>query len=162
MTLDLVDATFDLQYLALNVGGDITVGGDAITDESVTLTVDNQITVSKEPQDFAGHGTIGWFTVAGQNAWQKITFTGKTAQLPDITAGTTVCVRYNAQFNNMRQFTVPSAIIPAECYAILTAPLFSADSENLTASSKVADLVVEIPRFLLNGSQEFSDLCCAC
>lgn len=56
----------------------------------------------------------------------------------------------------MREFIVPSAIIPAECHAILTAPLFSADSKNFTASSKVADLVIDIPRFMLNGAQSFS------
>lgn len=154
--LNLVDATFDLQYLALNVGGQITVGGDAITDESVIVDVANEITVNGTPVDFGGLGTIGWATRAGQDNWQKIVFDGKTAQFSGVPVGAEVCVRYNAEFDNMREFIVPSTIIPAECHAILTAPLFSADSTNFTASSKVADLVVDIPRFQLSGAQDFT------
>lgn len=154
--LNLVDATFDLQYLALNVGGSVTIGGEAITDESVITTVADEITVSGTPKDFGGVGVIGWMTPAGQDNWQKIEFTGKTAKVSNLPAGTTVCVRYNEAKGNMREFIVPSSIIPAECHAILTASLFSADSKNFTASSKVAELVIDIPRFQLSGAQEFT------
>lgn len=116
----------------------------------------DEITVNGTPVDFSGLGTIGWATKAGANDWQKITFEGQTASIPGLPVGAEVCVRYNSEFDNMREFIVPSSIIPAECHAILTAPLFSADAKNYTASSKVADLVVDIPRFQLNGAQEFS------
>lgn len=57
--LNLVDATFDLQYLALNVGGTVTIGGEAITDESVITTTAGEITVTGTPKDFGGVGVIG-------------------------------------------------------------------------------------------------------
>lgn len=139
--LNLTDATFDLNYLALNVGGHITVGGDAITQESITIGAGGAITITNDPVDFAGNGTIGWVSVAGSSQWEKVTFVGRSATLTGATEGAMACVRYFSYNANMREFIVPSAIIPSEVYAILTAPLFSADSENVSTSSKVADLV---------------------
>ena len=54
MALTLTDALFNMNYLALNVGGTISVGGDAMTTEQVTTTTANKITVTDTPQDFAG------------------------------------------------------------------------------------------------------------
>lgn len=155
--LNLVDALFSLEYLSLNVGGAITIGGSAITEEQVTIVAENTITVTGTPQEFSTFGTVGYYTIAGKDNYQKITFTGKNATVSGLTVGTTVCVKYFNEYANLRQFIVPSTIIPAECYAILTAPLFSAGGEKITASSKIGDLVVEIPRFQLSGAQEFSD-----
>lgn len=140
-SLNLVDATFNLQYLALNVGGDVTVGGEAFATESVTSAVEGQITVSGTPIDFGGMGTIGWYSLAAENNWKLITFTGNTASAPGLPANTPVCVKYNTATDNMSQFVVSADIIPSECYAILTAPLFAADSQNFTTSSKVGELV---------------------
>lgn len=157
MDLNLVDATFSLEYLALNVGGNIIVGGDAITEESVTVTVANQITVKGTPKIWGNMTEIlGWYTIAGQADWKKFVFNGKTGSVSNLPVNTQLCVRYNHTDSALRQFVVPSAIIPSECYAILTAPLFQADQKNFTTSSQVGQLVIEIPRFLLSGTQDLS------
>ena len=57
--LTLTDQLFDLQYLALNVGGTITVGGNAITTEQITTTVADKITVTETPQKFGNVGVLG-------------------------------------------------------------------------------------------------------
>ena len=46
MSATITDALFNLQYLALNVGGNITIGGSSLVTESVTTTVANQITIT--------------------------------------------------------------------------------------------------------------------
>lgn len=157
--LNLVDALFSLEYLALNVGGNITVGGSAITQETVTVTTAGEITVAGNPQPFGNFGVIGYYAQPGQGGtqnWTKITFNGKKATIAGLTTGSTVCVKYVNAYSNMRQFVVPSAIIPAECYAILTAPLFNAGSGDVASSSQVGSVEIEIPRFQLSGAQEFS------
>lgn len=155
--LNLVDALFSLEYLSLNVGGQIIVGGNAITEEQVITSVPNSITVTGTPVVWGNLSDIpGWYTIAGQNDWKRITFTGKTANVSDLAQGTKICVRYNASNDALREFTVPSAIIPSEMYAILEAPLFAADQKSFTTSSQVGKLVIEIPRFILNGAQSFS------
>lgn len=158
MALTLTDALFNLNYLALNVGGTISVGGDIMTTEQITTTVVNKITVSSTPQDFMGLGTIGWYSIAGKDSWTKISFTDSTASVADLAVGTTVCVRYIKTDDTIEQFTVSSAFIPAQCYALLTLPLFKSgtDTGSYSSSSKVGEVQVEIPSFLLGGAQELS------
>jgi hypothetical protein len=159
MSLKMTDSLFSLSYLALNVGGTINVGGDVMTNEQVTTTVANQITVSETPKDFASLGTIGWYSVAGEDNWTKITFSGKVANVTSLPIGSTVCVKYMKEDATMEQFTVSSAFIPSQCYALLTLPLFKAGTDNTTSytsSSKVGDVQIEIPNFILDGAQELS------
>ena len=159
MELSLTDALFSLEYLALNVGGTITASANVITMEQITTTVADTITVSDTPQKFGNVGVIGWYSIAGQDNWTKITFNGKNATVSNLPANTTVCVKYIHADASAEQFTVSSAFIPDQCYAILTLPLFKAtvgSDSGYTSSSKVGEVQVEIPNFLLAGAQELS------
>lgn len=158
MSLNLEDALFSLNYLALNVGGTISVGGDVMKQVQVTTVIANQITVEDTPQPFLDLGTIGWYSIAGKDDWTKITFSGATASVPNLPSGTTVCVKYVSESDTVEQFTVSSAFIPNQCYALLTLPLFKSgtDTQSYSSSSKVGEVQVEIPTFLLSGGQELS------
>ena len=161
MALNMTDALFNLQYLALNVGGTITVGGNAITTEQITTTVADKITVSETPQKFGNVSVLGWFSIAGENSWSKIDFDAetKTATVAGLPVGTTVCVKYVKNDASAEQFIVSSAFIPSQCHAILTLPLFKAGTDSktsFTSSSKVGEVQVEIPNFLLGGAQDLS------
>lgn len=161
MKLKLTDALFNLQYLALTTGSTITMGTDVMTQEQVTLTVANKVTVSQTPQDFAGLGTIGWISESGKDSWSKIEFDAdtKTANV-DFAKGSTVCVKYIKNDASSELFTVNSDFIPSQCYALLTLPLFKAGTENVTtytSSSKVGEVQVEIPNFIVGvEGQELS------
>ena len=159
MELTLTDALFSLEYLALNVGGTITASANVLTMEQITTTVADTITVTDTPQNFGTVGTIGWYSIAGKDEWTKITFDGKNATAPNLPIGTTICVKYIHTDASAEQFTVSSAFIPDQCYAILTLPLFKAtvgSDSSYTSSSKVGEVQVEIPNFLLGGAQELS------
>lgn len=159
MSLTLTDALFSLQYLSLNVGGTISVGGNVMTNDQITTTVENQITVPTTPQSFSTLGTIGWYSTAGSDNWTKITFNGNTATVSGLAVGSIVCVKYIIADATMEQFTVSSAFIPSQCYALLTLPLFKAGTDNTTSytsSSKVGEVQVEIPNFILAGAQDLS------
>ena len=159
MELTLTDALFSLEYLALNVGGTITASANVLTTEQVTTAVADTITVTNTPQTFGSVGTIGWYSIAGKDEWTKITFEGKNATVSNLPEGTTVCVKYVYQDASAEQFVVSSAFIPDQCYAILTLPLFKAtvgSDASYTSSSKVGEVQVEIPNFLLAGAQELS------
>lgn len=58
----------------------------------------------------------------------------------------------------MKQFIIPSNVIPSEIHVVMTYPLFAAttDVQSLSTSSKVGELIVDIPRFQFNGSVELS------
>ena len=154
---NIVDALFDLSYLALNVGGEVTIGGDTLVTESVKVTTANTITVVGTPVAFGNAGTVGWFTIEGEDNWTPITFVGKTATAT-VAANTNICVRYNTQNNALKTFVIPSSVIPSELHVVMTYPLFAAgsDKSSLSTSSQVGELIVDIPRFQFAGNVELS------
>ena len=159
MELTLTDALFSLEYLALNVGGTITASSDVLTMEQVTTSVADTITVTGTPKNFGSLGTIGWYSIAGKDSWSKITFEGQSATISGLAEGTTVCVKYIATDASAEQFVVSSAFIPDQVHAILTLPLFKStqgSDASFTSSSKVGEVQVDIPNFLLAGAQELS------
>ena len=159
MELTLTDALFSLEYLALNVGGTITASADVLTMEPVTVAVADTITVKDTPKAFGNLGTIGWYTIAGKDDWKKITFEGKDATVTGLAEGTSVCVKYIVTDASAEQFVVSSAFIPDQVHAILTLPLFKStqgSDATFTSSSKVGEVQVDIPNFLLAGAQELS------
>ena len=159
MELTLTDALFSLEYLALNVGGTITASSNVFTTEQITTSVADTITVTDTPQAFGSVGTIGWYSIAGKDEWSKITFEGKNATVSSLPVGTTVCVKYIHTDASAEQFVVSSAFIPDQVHAVLTLPLFKAtvgSDASYTSSSKVGEVQVDIPNFLLAGAQELS------
>lgn len=155
---NITDALFDLNYIAYNVGGDITVGGATLKTEPIEITTADTITTQGTPVAFGNAGTVGWYTIEGQNNWQPITFTGQTATASGLPVGTKVCVRYNAEVSALKQFIIPSSVIPSEVHLIMTYPLFAAgsDTQSLSTSSQVGELIVDIPRFQFAGNVELS------
>lgn len=160
LNLSMTDALFNLQYLALNTGGNITIGGDSLVTESITTTTANTVTVAGTPVEFGNAGTVGWWTYSGVEDWQPLTFEGKTAVIANLPAQSEICVKYNAYNDALREFIIPAAVIPSEVHMILTYPLFSAGTGvkaiDFSSSSQVGNLIVDIPRFLFSGAVDLS------
>lgn len=153
---NITDALFNLQYLALNVGGEVVIGGSSLVTETVTAG-SGTLTVQGTPVAFGSAGTVGWYTPAGQEDWAPLTFEGKVATA-SVTSGTDYCVRYNANDAGIQEFVVPSAIIPSEVHLVMTYPLFAGGTspEAISTSSQVGELIVDIPRFQFAGNVELS------
>lgn len=158
LEMSITDALFNLQYLALNVGSNITIGGSSLVTESVTTTVANQITITGTPVAFGNAGTVGFYTLEGQEDYKSLTFVNKTATVTDLPIGSKVCVTYNTNDDAMQLFTIPSGMIPSEVHLIVTYPLFAGgiSSQTISTSSQVGELIVDIPRFQLSGSMSLS------
>ena len=156
--MTITDALFNLQYLALNVGGNITIGGSSLVTESVTTTIANQITITGTPVAFGTAGIVGFYTIEGQEDYKSITFVGKTANVSNLPIGSKVCVTYNSNDDAMQLFTVPSAMIPSEVHLIVTYPLFAGNisAQTISTSSQVGELIVDIPRFQLSGAMSLN------
>ena len=160
MALTMTDSLFSLTYLSLQTGSLIQAGADVLTVEQVTTTVANKITVKDTPQKFGQFGVIGWYALNGSDDWTKITFDAdtKTANVPDLPQGTTVCVKYTKTDASAEQFVVSSTFIPAQVYGVLTLPLFKAGTEEkqFSNSSKVGEVQVVIPNFIFSGAMDLS------
>lgn len=160
MALTMTDSLFSLHYLSLQTGSLIQAGADVLTIEQVTTAEENKITVKDTPQKFGQFGVIGWYAITGSDDWKTITFdqSTKTAEAPDLPRGTTVCVKYTKTDTSAEQFTVSSAFIPAQVYAVLTLPLFKSgtESKQFSNSSKVGEIQVEIPNFMFDGAVDLA------
>lgn len=158
LNVNLEDCLFDLNYVALNCGGNITAGADIMTTETITTTVANTITVTQTPVAMSGNTAIvGWYKLASStdDAWTTITFTGKNATTT-LASGSTVCVRYFYANTSARQFTVSSAFVPKIIRAVITYTLYATSQSATGSNAKIGELIVEIPNFQFAGAQSFS------
>lgn len=157
--LTLTDQIWDLNYLALNCGGAIEAGSDVMTIEQVTVGANGKIEVSREPKAFTvTSGIIGWYKLSTQDdtAYKKFTFEeGKKATL-DVAENTIVCIKYVVTSDSARKFKVNTDFIPSTVHAVMTIGLFRAGTtkEALTSSSKIGNIIVDIPNFQLEGAQD--------
>ena len=160
MTINMTDALFSLDYLAMNVGGQVVNVSNVVVTEQVTVAA-NKITVTDTPIAFFNGETVhGFYKLPseGEDEWKKIEFTGKEAST-SLENGTVVCVRYCKKDESAKEFKVNANFIPDQISLILTIPLFRAGTEKVTAhtqSSKVGEVQVWIPNFIFNGSQSLS------
>jgi hypothetical protein len=162
LTLNMTDALFSLEYLALNVGGTISAGATVVTMEQVTVGENGVITVSNQPQEFlAGNGYIAFVkrSFESEDAWRKVTFDeGAKTATTSFAKDDVVCVRYCMINESARKFKISSAFIPSQISIILTFPLFKTgtDAQSFTDSSKVGEIQIKIPNFMFDGAQDLS------
>lgn len=159
-TISATDALFALEYIALTVSGDISVGANVFTNVTVTTTVANQITVDKAPQDFMGKGTIGRYRLASGNSYdfEEITFVGNVANAPNLPIGSIVCVRYMVRNESARTFTISSAFLPRTVRAVLTLPMTrsSAGGSSGGGSALIGHLEIEVPNLQFTVNQDIA------
>ncbi len=172
MTIQLTDAMFDLNYIALQVGAAIEGNATAFFSETLAPeTVDNvkKVTLSATP---ATIGTacgldkvVVWFRATGcdtsndKDQWRAVVLDSASTIVPvpsELSAETSVCVRYFVTKPEARQVTVKANFIPAELVLILTTKLFAGDANAPETGKEVGYITVKIPRFQLDGQFDLS------
>jgi hypothetical protein len=154
--LTLSEQMFKLEYIAKNVGSDISIGGDAITNETVVLGSGGAGTVEGTPVDVNGLGTIGWAVKDKETIWEKITFTGKNFTISGASENDKYCVKYFQTNEAAKKLVISSNIVPSEITVVLTAELFNGNPDKIGEASKVGTITIKVPRFLLNGTQDIA------
>lgn len=157
-------ATFNLNYMALNCGGQITANGNTFKTISLVTTEANKITLPNVPLalDAEKNGKpYGWYKLQSstEDVWTIAEFdpTTKTATVNNLPVGTPICVKYVYSLASIRQFKVSSAFIPSVVHAVLTIPEFASGTSSVdTNSSQVGQLIIDIPNYTFNGSQSYS------
>ena len=108
-----------------------------------------------------------WGAKQNSDDWRMIKYTvnGDTKQLEileedgvtvDTTASGKYCVRYLADDSRALVAEISTQIIPQELFLIITAPIFAGDACGGASKGKAAgSIIFEVPRFQLNGAQEF-------
>jgi hypothetical protein len=152
----LNDQMFRMEYIAKNVGGTISIGGDSIIDEKVTLTGGGAGAVVGTPVDFNGFGTIGWATKQGEENWQQIEFTGQAFSISGADSGDVYCVKYFYTDDAAKKLIIPADIIPAQVTLYMKAKLFNGNPDKIKEATHVGWVTIKVPRFLLTGNQDLT------
>lgn len=153
-TVTLEDAMFDLNYFALTLGADVTMGGLSVKEEQLTAA-SGSVTVSETPVAFDGT-MIGWYKKPTDADWQIGTLSGKTMTISGATAGDVYCVKYFWNNENAKSIVVKSQYVPATVHLVIMTDLYSGKVGTQSDATKYGRLIVDIPQFQFSGNQDLA------
>lgn len=152
--LDLSDALFDMNYIAMNTGGDIEIGGDAVVEETLTVAAINKVTTNNVPVAFGTYGVIGWYKLQGDKLYTKSTFTSSDLTITGATVGQVYDVKYVKADTAMRQIVVPANILPKTVRVVLHGDIYA--GEEVATSDIIGEIQIDVPRLKLTGTQDLA------
>ena len=152
MQVPLVDALFDLQYMALSLGVNLESGGLSVKEEELAVGVDGTVTVSETPVAFSG-SMIGWYKKPSDTEWSIGTFTGSKMTVSGGSQNDAYCVKYFYINENARSITIKSQYVPAELHVVIMNDLYSGDVGSQSDATRYGRLITDIPRLQMDGNQ---------
>ena len=155
MQVTLVDAMFDLQYMALSLGVNLESGGLSVKEEEPTVGVDGTVTASETPVAFSG-SMIGWYKKPSDTEWSIGTFTGSKMAVSGGSQNDTYCVKYFYINENARSITIKSQYVPAELHVVIMNDLYAGDVGSQSDATRYGRLITDIPRLQMDGNQTLS------
>ena len=172
MTVTLTSATFDIDYVAMQVGATLKSNDPGVNPTGLYLepealkVASGNITLTKTPYAIGTACGLNeifvWVREKGCNADQEwaaihldtasttVNVSGKFAD------GTDLCVEYFVNKPGNRAIQVKSNFIPAELVLILTTKLFAGDANAAETGRPIGEVTVKIPRFQLDGQFDLS------
>lgn len=155
--LKLTDAMFNLEYLAMNTGSDIELGGDVFDTGKVKSTTDGKIVLPKTAVAvFGGTKVLAYAFKSGTNESYSAYEVGADNSITVPEKETEYCLRYMTHNDYASKMVISSNFIPKTLSVILTANLYSGGSCDLETATLAGSIQIKIYRFMLNGSQDFS------
>ena len=155
MQVTLVDAMFDLQYMALSLGVNLESGGLSVKEEELTVGSDGTVTVSETPVAFVG-SMIGWYKKPSDTEWSIGTFTGSKMAVSGGSQSDVYCVKYFYINENARSITIKSQYVPAELHVVIMNDLYAGDVGSQSEATRYGRLITDIPRLQMDGNQTLS------
>jgi hypothetical protein len=152
MNITLEEQQFNLDMAGRAIGSSIVTGASIWEEETVTLTAGAGVVLGTPIATSSGN-IYGWVTLTDGTV-ERVTFTGSNFTVVGQSTGE-VYVRYYETNSAARQLTVNANIIPSVVRLVVEAQLFSGDPNNVSASSLVGKVLVEIPRAQLGGAVKF-------
>lgn len=155
LTATLTDAMFDLNYIALSLGVNVESGGLSVKEEELKVGADNTVTTTETPVAFDGT-MIGWYKKPTDNDWTIGTITGNKMAITGGTQEAVYCVKYFYQNANAKSITIKSQYVPATLHVVVLTDLYSGKVGTQSDATRYGRLIVDIPQFQLDGSQDLS------
>ena len=152
MQVTLVDAMFDLQYMALSLGVNLESGGLSVTEEELAVGADCTVTASETPVAFNG-SMIGWYKKPSDTEWSIGTFTGSKMAISGASQNDPYCVKYFYINENAKSIKIKSQYVPSELHVVIMNDLYSGDVGSQSDATRYGRLITDIPRLQMDGNQ---------
>ena len=168
VAITLTDILFKEGYVEAQLGTNFTANASAYQSETIKAKEAGKLELSKTPVDLgvlkcsdSASTIIAWYSEEGNDNYTAVSLStsdasSKTLSDSGIKADKTYCVRYLANDNNALEAIVKSDMIPHELALVITVPIFAGDACAASKGSKAGTLTFEVPRFQLDGGQEFT------
>ena len=155
LTATLTDALFDLNYIALSLGVNVESGGLSVKEEELKVGADSAVTTTEIPVAFDGT-MIGWYKKPTDTDWTIGTIAGNKMTITGGTQDAVYCVKYFYQNANAKSITIKSQYVPATLHVVVLTDLYSGKVGTQSDATRYGRLIVDIPQFQLDGSQDLS------
>lgn len=161
MTMKLTDAMWRMDFLAANIGADVVPNsGTSLKTIAKVVGAGKKIDITgiaPKPLYDAIEETYVWVSLEGKEEYEKVLVNeGATEITVNFDEGAKVCVKYIEDNAADKTLTVRGDFIPDTLTAILEANIFAGGANDAGSSTKVGKLSILIPRFMLNGTMDFS------
>ncbi len=163
--ITLTDVLFDEAYISAQLGASFERGGKAYLSDTKTASA-GSVTLSPVPESIIagcnGSEVLVWYTEQGKDDWRRVGELGDPAILGEggvisgLTTDTVYCFRWIGHDDSAHIAEITSNIIPQELFLVITAPIFSGDACSASNGKAAGSITYEIPRFQLNGAQDFT------
>lgn len=160
--ITLTDVMFKRAYVEAQLGANFESIGEAYQSENLECKEAGKLKLSVQPLEIgSGCSEVSriavWYTEAGKTNWQMATATAGNKEITgDFVLGKDYCVRYLALDNKAQVANIMADIIPEELHLIITVPLYAGDSCGASGGKTAGEVQFDVPRFRLNGSQDFA------
>lgn len=155
LTATLTDAMFDLNYIALSLGVNVESGGLSVKEEELKVGADSTVTTTETPVAFDGT-MIGWYKKPTDTDWTIGTIAGNKMTITGGIQDAAYCVKYFYQNANAKSITIKSQYVPATLHVVVLTDLYSGKVGTQSDATRYGRLIVDIPQFQLDGSQDLS------
>ena len=152
MQVTLVDAMFDLQYMALSLSVNLESGGRSVKEEELAVGTDSTVTASETPVAFNG-SMIGWYKKPSDTEWSIGTFTGSKMAISGASQNDPYCVKYFYINENAKSIKIKSQYVPSELHVVIMNDLYSGDVGSQSDATRYGRLITDIPRLQMDGNQ---------
>lgn len=156
--ITLTDVLWKPEYLEAQLGARFTTGSEDYVTDEVTFAAGEASyakTINKIPFP-CGEDYLVWGAKKGSDDWTKIDYSYETKKLTLAGANGDYCIRYLGPVTNAKAAEITSTIIPEELFLVITAPIFAGDACAASKGKAAGHITFEVPRFQLNGAQEFA------
>lgn len=156
--ITLTDVMFKKDYVEAQLGTEFVEAGEAYLSETLEAK-GGKIKPTKKPIEI-GFGceaseAVVWYTEEGKDEWQLAKL--QNGEISGLTDGKKYCVRYLAEgIEGASRADIYAGFVPEELHLVITTPLFAGDACSVSGGTIAGEVQYDVPRFRLNGGQDFA------